>query len=584
MCLLALTLFSPQMDAYAQNKSASSKAKKVPKVQKVKPRGTKKSKTSKVKKVKTRSASGKQKFGNSTYIPKGTSKKAVPKTKKVVPKSASGSVRFKDRNVAPRSASGAVKFKNRHVVPRSASGSNRYKDRRVVPRTSAGQVGFKDKRVSPRSATGQQRFKDQRVYPRTASGQLRFKDRTVRPQSATGQLKFKHRSTSPRYSVRTSGPDNSKIQIRSISGRNRYKIVKVNPRSVRNNPRFNASSQKNRLTSFPRNVASLSVGIFKVKGKRPKRMTVGGPYKPGSSRKYSVTKVTPRSVLSGRNISSFKRKNQSLTMPRNMASLYAGGIRKRGRRPRLLESQARRSPAKPRKYKVTKVKPRSIPGNPVIKTNRRENQLLTFPKDISSRYVGNLKVRRGRKHQIRKNQYITYKGTTKVRAPRRRDVGTQFSGNIKKREPKKLDLGSLYVGHVKNRKKPKQRLDKSDYLKSRSKAQWAAYYRNKTKKQSDFIGFQKLKKSNKEKWMHPSAGYQAGRYKRTIEAKERTRKFKLWLSRKLKNDDQPKYLKMKAKKSKYDPKEIKIWSDYDNSRGRAEGRKSKKDESDDNDN
>ncbi len=576
LCLLVLALFTPQMDAIAQNKSASSKSKKVPKVKKVKPRGTKRSKTSKVKKVKTRSASGKQSFGGNTYIPKGTSKKSVPKTKKVVPNSASGSVRFKERNVVPRSASGGVKFKNRHVTPRSASGGKRFKDRRVVPRTSAGQVGFKDRRVAPRSATGQQRFKDQRVFPRSASGQQRFKDQRVSPRTASGQLKFKNKATSPRYSVRSRGPDNSKVQIRSITGKNRYKIVKVNPRSVRNNPRYNASSQKNRLTTFPKNVASLSIGMFKVKGKRPKKMTFGGPRSVSSPRKYRVTRVTPRSILSNPKIKVNGRKNRSLTMPRNMASLYAGGVKKRGRRPRLNESQTRRSPAKPRRYKVVKVNPRSIPGNPIIKTNRRESQLLTFPKDVSARYVGNLKVRKGRKHQIRQNQYISYRGNNKVRAPRRRDVGTQFSGKLKKREPKKLDLGSLYVGHVKNRKNPKQRLDKSDYLKSKSKAQWAAYYRNKTKTQSNFLGFQKLKKSNKDKWMHPSVGYQAGRYKRTVEAKERTRKFKLWLSRKLKNDDQPKYLKMKAKKGKYDPKEIKIWSDYDNSRGRAEGRKTKK--------
>ena len=89
------------------------------------------------------------------------------------------------------------------------------------------------------------------------------------------------------------------------------------------------------------------------------------------------------------------------------------------------------------------------------------------------------------------------------------------------------------------------------------------------------MGFQKYKPT-KEKWMHPSVGYKVGRYKRTVEAKERTRKRKLWLSRIKKNDDQPKYLKMKEKKAKYDPKEIKIWSDYDNSRGRAEGKKVKK--------
>lgn len=250
-----------------------------------------------------------------------------------------------------------------------------------------------------------------------------------------------------------------------------------------------------------------------------------------------------------------------MVLPKNTSSLFAGNVRMSGKRPRGNDGMAkpRYSVHGQKKYKVVKVTPRSIPSNPRYKRTSNQTKLINYPKDVSAFYTGNIKVksRKGFKHRSNKNKYIAYGGNIKMKEPKRPKVGTKYAGDIKKKDPKY------------------ERLDKSKYIKGRSKAQWASFYRQKTRKQADFIGFQKYK-PNKEKWMHPSAGYKVGRYKRTVEAKERTRKRRLWLSRIKKNDDQPKYLKMKSKKAKYDPKEIKIWSDYDNSRGRAEGKKVKK--------
>lgn len=508
--LLAVLLAGP--GAYGQVRSVSGKDKKPPKVKKVKSRNTKKSKSNKVKKVNPRSVSGRRNHTNKTVNPGYTQRKSVPAVKKVTPKSASGKVSFSDRKVSPR----------------SITGTRRFKDRKVVPRSGSGGIAFKNKKVVPRSATGQSKFKDKGVYPR--------------------------------YSRLDKRPDNTRVQVRTSGRRKKFQVVTVTPRSIRSNPKYGSSKNKNRLLTYPSDVSSTYAGNIKRKGRRAPGS--GARKTPGSlqgAKKYNLVKVSGRSVRNNSRLRPARKGGKRLVQPGNTPSLFAGKVRMRGRRPSGNEKgvNPRYSAHGQKRYKVVKVTPRSIPNNPKFKRSSNQNKLITYPKDVSSIYVGNIKSKKGFKHRTSKNKYISYGGNIKMREPKRPKVGTQFAGNIKKKDPKK------------------QRLDKSDYLKGRSKAQWASFYRQKTRKQGDFIGFQKYK-PNKEKWMHPSAGYKVGRYKRTVEAKERTRKRNLWLSRVKKNDDQPKYLKMKSKKAKYDPKEIKIWSDYDNSRGRAEGKKVKK--------
>ena len=349
-------------------------------------------------------------------------------------------------------------------------------------------------------------------------------------------MKYKDKGVYPKYSQLNKAPYNPRVQVRTSTGRRKFRVVTVTPRSIRNNRRYGSSKNKNRLLTYPSNVASTYTGDIRRKGRRKPGNNAGRtPSSLQGAGKYNLVKVSERSLSSNPRLRSVRGKGRLRVMPRNTSSLFAGNIRMKGKGPKGNE----------------------IGVNPTKKRTANQRKLFSSPKNTGSLYAGNIKSPKGFKHRTNNNKYISYRGNLKMREPKQGQMGTKYAGNIKRKDPKY------------------DRLDKSDYIKGRSKAQWASFYRQRTRKQSEFIGFQKYKPT-KEKWMHPSVGYKVGRYKRTVEAKERTRKRNLWLSRMKKNDDQPKYLKMKEKKAKYDPKEIKIWSDYDNSRGRAEGKKVKK--------
>ena len=540
--LLLATAFSGP-DVIAQTRSASGKEKKAPKVKKTKTRNTKKSKSNKVKKVKPRSASGRRNHKNKTVVPTYTQKNPVPAEKKVVPKTASGKVSFKERRVSPRSATGKASYSGRRVSPQGTPTGKRFKDRQVTPRSASGSMGFKNRTVVPRTVTGQLQFKNRGTAIRSISGRRKFSDKRVVPS---------YTQSKPSY--------NPNVQVRNTQGRKKYKVVKVTPRSIRSNPRYTGNSNQNRLLTFPLNLSTTFTGNIKKRGRRrPGSNRAGTPSSLEGAKRYNLTRVTARSLGSNPKLRTAGKNGKFSVIPRNTGSVFAGNIRMRGRRPAGNDKgvNPRYSVHGRKKYRVVNVVPRSIPSNPKYRRTANQTKLVSYPKDLSSFYTGNIKSRKGFKHRTSQNKYISYSGNIKMREPKRDRKGINYAGNIKRKNPKY------------------QRLDKSDYLKGRSKAQWASFYRQKTKKQADFSGFQKYKPT-REKWMHPSVVYKVGRYKRTVEAKERTRKRRLWLSRMKKNDDQPKYLKVKVKKVKYDPDEIKIWSDYENSRGRAEGKKVKK--------
>ncbi|MCG8323245.1 MAG: hypothetical protein MI921_27345 [Cytophagales bacterium] len=542
LLLLAFTFSNP--DALGQARSASNKDKKPPKVKKVKTRNTKKSKSNRIKKVNPRSVSGRRNHSNKTVVPSYTDKKPVPAVKKVVPKSASGKVSYNNKKVSPRSATGKMSYKDRRVSPDGTPQGRRFKDRKIVPRSASGSVAFKSRKVVPRTITGQQKFKD----------------RGVAPRSITGQTRYRGKGVYPRYSQLNKTPYNPRVQVRTSRGRQKFRVVTVTPRSIRSNPKYGSSRTKNRLLTYPSNLASTYTGDIKRKGRRrPGNKAGRTPASLRGAKKYNLVKVFGRSSGRRPNSGFAGKRGRFQVLPGKTGAPFAGNVKMSGRSPKGNDHSVnpRYSTHGQKRYKVVKVTPRSIPNNPRYKRTSNQNKLITYPKDIGSVYTGNIKSKRGFKHRTNDHKYISYRGNIKMREPKRGQTGTKYGGDIKRKEPKY------------------QRLDKSAYIKGRSKAQWASFYRRKTRKQADFIGFQKYKPT-KEKWMHPSAGYKVGRYKRTVEAKERTRKRNLWLSRMKKNDDQPKYLKMKEKKARYDPKEIKIWSDYDNSRGRAEGKKVKK--------
>ena len=540
--LLLATAFSGQ-DVCAQARSASGKEKKAPKVKKAKTRNTKKAKSKKVKKVKPRSASGKRNHKSKTVVPTYTQKKNVPAAKKVVPKTASGKASFKERRVSPRSATGKTSFTDRRVSPQGTPTGKRFKDRQVMPRSASGSMGFKNRAVVPRTVTGQQQFRGRGTAIRSISGRKRFNDKRVVPS---------YTQSKPSY--------NPNVQVRTTQGRKKYRVVTVTPRSIRNNPRYTGNSNQNLLLHFPLNLSTTYIGNIKKQGRRrPGSNRTRTPSSLQGAKKYNLTRVSARSLGSNPRLRSAGKNGKLSVVPRNTGSVFGGNIRMRGSRPAGNDKgvKPRYSIHGRKKYKVVNVVPRSIPSNPKYRRTANQTKLVSYPNDLSSFYTGNIKSRKGFKHRTNQNKYISYRGNIKMREPKRDLKGINYAGNIKRKNPKY------------------QRLDKSDYIKGRSKAQWASFYRQKTKKQAEFSGFQKYKPT-REKWMHPSVVYKVGRYKRTIEAKERARKRRLWLSRMKKNDDQPKYLKVKAKKPRYDPDEIKIWSDYENSRGRAEGKKVKK--------
>ncbi len=547
------------MDVSAQKRGDNTKSKRTPKVQKVRAKTTKKPGSRKVKVVKPRSASGRSGGNYKSVTPSYTPRRSAPAIKKVVPKSASGRVPFKNRkratpsgssgfgykgkrttprtassgfghsgkSVRPRSGSSGFGYKNKVVRARSGSTGYGFKNKIIRPRTASSGYGFGSKtvrprtgstgfnfagrgkvrprsassgysyrkgKVTPRSASTGFNFRKGASSPRSASGNFRYGGGDKRPRSATGQLKFKNLGVSPRFSNHSTGPDVTKVQIRSVKRSKKFRVVNVNPRTTPKRVKFKPGE--------------------KVKGRAPEKNT------------------TP--------------------------SLFVGGLKFKGRGPKIAENTEGRKPAgAKRKMKIRVVEPRSILSNPTYRRSSNQTKLVSFPKDVSTMYVGTLKAKRGHKQKSKGSDNLNY------------------SGNVKHSRPVKRKIG----GDLRTAKPSDQRLNKSDYLKSRSKAQWASYYRDKTKKQSDFKGFQKVKYNNK-KWMHPSVGHRLGRFVNTYKAREKVRKIKLWISRRQKNDDQPKYLKGKPKKKKYDKDEIKIWSDYDNSRGKAEGVKDSEQTSD----
>ena len=118
------------------------------------------------------------------------------------------------------------------------------------------------------------------------------------------------------------------------------------------------------------------------------------------------------------------------------------------------------------------------------------------------------------------------------------------SKGAKERDFKNLSKDQQYAGNMKVKSKGAKERD----------------FKKQSKEEQLFAGNYKIKK-NKNEDLHPSSEYRGGKVKNSYAQKERARKRKLWWSKTKKNDDQPKHLKEKRKKPKYDPKEGDIWND-----------------------
>jgi hypothetical protein len=85
------------------------------------------------------------------------------------------------------------------------------------------------------------------------------------------------------------------------------------------------------------------------------------------------------------------------------------------------------------------------------------------------------------------------------------------------------------------------------------------FYKKRAEDFADFETSFKRRKRNDD--MHPSAAYLNGKRQTSYKQKERSRRWWKWWHRWRRNADQPKHLKEKPKKPKYDTKESEIWYD-----------------------
>ncbi len=193
-------------------------------------------------------------------------------------------------------------------------------------------------------------------------------------------------------------------------------------------------------------------------------------------------------------------------------------------------------------YAVKGMRAKEIPQGPG--TTFRGH--LDSPKKIAgwdgADFEGHLKVKR---HQKVKTEGTSYAGDLRVKPNAKvKTPGTTFAGHYKVRTNSRIKTEGLdYQGDFKT---------STRFFKNRD-------YRQKSREQQLFAGNYKVRRT-KGKDLHPSATYSGGRLKDPNKRNDLSRRWKLLLAKTRKNADQPKHLKNKNKKPKYDPKEREIWN------------------------
>ena len=193
-------------------------------------------------------------------------------------------------------------------------------------------------------------------------------------------------------------------------------------------------------------------------------------------------------------------------------------------------------------YAVKGMRAKEIPQGPG--TTFRGH--LDSPKKIvgwdGADFEGHLKVKR---HQKVKTEGTSYAGDLRVKPNAKvKTPGTTFAGHYKVRTNSRIKTEGLdFQGDFKT---------STRFFKNRD-------YRQKSREQQLFAGNYKVRRT-KGKDLHPSATYSGGRLKDPNKRNDLSRRWKLLLAKTRKNADQPKHLKNKNKKPKYDPKEREIWN------------------------
>lgn len=220
-----------------------------------------------------------------------------------------------------------------------------------------------------------------------------------------------------------------------------------------------------------------------------------------------------------------------------------------------------------------KVQENASRRTPKGKESTTANDPQNRPYNAETKYQGNIKIKRGN------NSYeaSSFPGGEKLRRQGKDTRATNFEGDIKLNRPNGSYAASTHQGDVKYKKRSadtkatrfsgniKVKRNVNSFIASRYKGDVkiktarnrANYFKKLSAKANLYEGRIKLGKASKE--MHPSAAYKDGKAKNSLTKKEKFRKRKLWWSRKDKNAGQPKHLKEKNKKPRYDSRESEIW-------------------------
>ncbi len=456
-----------------------------------------------------------------TYAQRTSKQKRVPKVQRKSPATASGNAKYKRRTVRPKN-----------------SVHKGFKEKRVAPRTSVPKSADRT-RVQTRKPSNGGKFKFREAnQPRSINSNPRvrrsdIKKHTKLPSNSsavfTGFLKRK-KSSRNSNNVAAKGPFNTP------SIRKRRGVIKVNPRSTGlNSSRKISRRDAARMKSFP-TVAGIYGGSVKRKKSsiNSNNIAAKGPFSaPRGGKRYNIIKVNPRStgVNSSRRIS--RRDAARMKSFPTVAGIYSGNIKRKKTRGSNIKGPFR-APSGNKKYEVITVRPRSIKSNSSLKISRRDGILARSLPSIATIHGGSIKIKKSNRN--------------------RRYMGTSSSGKIKWSKGKGYP-DTRTVGLVKKGK---------DITKKTSKVQ------------AGFIGHTKLK-FKKKKGMHPSYVFKMGSLKTTHDKKEAARKRWRWIHHKQKNIDQPKAVKEKLKKPRYDTKERNIWV-TDRSKASSGKKKDKKKE------
>lgn len=157
-----------------------------------------------------------------------------------------------------------------------------------------------------------------------------------------------------------------------------------------------------------------------------------------------------------------------------------------------------------------------------------------------------------------------FAGHLKVKKnPKVKTEGTRYAGNLRVRPNAKVKTpGTTFAGHYKvsTRRIKTEGVDYQGDFRTSTRFFKKRHYRQKSREQQLFAGNYKVRR-NKGKDLHPSATYSGGKLKDPNKRSDFSRKWKLLVAKTQKNADQPKHLKEKKKRPKYDPKEKEIWYD-----------------------